>query len=231
MSDDSIMAKPRWTPQEDRKVVAHWRWFNLPDGRAFGVTAKDDDILDMVQSLPFDYIELGDMAADLETDLRTSTRIIGAMTNDNLIREQRENLDPETVQTVVPILAADLETAINLIHRLSNALGVQPGGDIWDEIKRLSDKYNMTYRPGPVFAPVQSEQEDPFDYHLKSYDSDTGREILSAKYDHDTGKFILTEAPAPALSGESDLAVTQEELDAPHDESERAWINGDDDVR
>jgi hypothetical protein len=63
------------------------------------------------------------------------------------------NLDMNTQDKIIGILTEDLELACNLLIRISVALGIQPGGEFYNKIKSLVEKYGMKMHYAKDYKP------------------------------------------------------------------------------
>lgn len=142
----SITSQPRWICVEDSNM------FRLTDGSEMSFTVDPLEpheavaIIDAVRKLPRDYLDLGNAAADLQHRIeRLEAQLAHTRLEIDTLRQRAE-----ADESVVPILAADLEKAINMAIRFAFALGVQANKDphsIYGELQTLAKKYKMNYEP------------------------------------------------------------------------------------
>jgi hypothetical protein len=134
------LATHRWTIQDRVLVLADGTEWKLP-------RRMPDNVLHEIARLPHDYIELGNFLTDLQETARLAERdaqtardeVAGyKMKYDNI-----KNQDIESLDKIVAVLSDDLEQACNLLIRISVALGIQPGGEFYNTIRDLVEKYGM----------------------------------------------------------------------------------------
>lgn len=98
------------------------------------------------------YEELGNEAADLKLE-RDAARRERDMLRARLSQvqgqiDQVDGLSEEKRDKVMLILMQDLEDCINMLKRYAYALGIQPGGILYEQVQALARKYKMgDYRP------------------------------------------------------------------------------------
>lgn len=104
-----------------------------------------------------DFEAIGHAAADLKIERDAARREVevwkheAAMLKDRL--DQINAVDVSDKARVMSILMDDLEHSINLLTRFAYALGIQEGGDLYDEVQKLRTKYKMgAYRPPTEYS-------------------------------------------------------------------------------
>lgn len=147
------LAKPRWKIEEstpcphrgsDATIKA---LFTTNKGEEFSVIAHPE-VIDQLIALPCDYIDLGNVAADLEHGEQKARGIIRELVAENRVLNQR--IDAAGDEAIVPILADDLEKALNIAIRWASALGIQENPDpdsLYGQLQTLAHKYKMNYTP------------------------------------------------------------------------------------
>lgn len=147
------MNQPRWKIEEsspcpiyegDTTVKA---LFTTRTGQEFSVIATPE-VIDQLISLPCDYIDLGNEAADLVREReQVENLFINEVDKNRVLRQRIEAMGDEAI---VPILAEDLEKTLNLAIRWAGALGIQMNPDpdsLYGQLQALAHKYKMHYTP------------------------------------------------------------------------------------
>lgn len=143
MSMVANTAKVRWT-------INHGV-LTLDDGTTWKLPKRFNKIPDNIRvalaNLPFDYFELGNAAADMKLERDGALRQLEALQAElfqyRRADEDLKALDPEKTDKVLEIMVNDMEAALNLLVRISFLLGIQPQGELYENIKRLVEKYGM----------------------------------------------------------------------------------------
>lgn len=136
-------------------TLARLRWkidgrtLTLADGTKCKLPRRTPEaVLRELARLPHDYLELGHRSADLHDDARLAERYLSAARGEaadwKMKYENIKGQDIESLDKITAILSDDLELACNLLIRISVALGIQPGGEFFNLIKNLVEKYGMT---------------------------------------------------------------------------------------
>lgn len=140
---------------EDEDIVNRQRWvvenhtLKFKDGTEFKLPSwTPPEVEEHLATLPADYVELGMAGSDLAVALAGATRQQLALEEELAALQAKvaAGEDQTKAQAVMTILQMDLETALNMVRRFAFALGVQPGGDLYDEIQALLTKYKMFYQ-------------------------------------------------------------------------------------
>lgn len=133
-------AQLRWTVENNTLKLADGTTWKLPKN-------LPEAIRDAIGSLPFDYFYLGNAAADAKEEARMVRRSIEPLRQEvrdwKMKYENIKNLDINSLDKIVAILSDDLELACNLLVRISIALGIQPGGEFYETIRALVEKYGI----------------------------------------------------------------------------------------
>lgn len=134
------LAKHRWIIEGNKLTLADGTEWKLP-------RKIPDAVKQELARLPYDYLELGNRCADLQDDARMARReadaVVGEAEGWKMKYENIVNLDVNTQDKIIGILTEDMELACNLLIRIAVALGIQPGGEFYNKIKNLVEKYGM----------------------------------------------------------------------------------------
>lgn len=186
------IAKVRWRYVETIPESGFWFWrkprryvFETGEGDRFEVSG-DENAIDYVSTLPWDYYELGQNAADFKLERHIDKRESEARLDDALaavgILQQR--LEAASDESLIPILTADLEKALNFMMRFAQSLGMQAQGPLYDEMQSLLSKYKMTYHAPTREQIIREAIEQP------GWARD---EVIQASFNPETGKLDMME--------------------------------------
>lgn len=169
VDDTSQLAEIRWELDTtticlhtDEDGDEYWTAdFDVSDESFFTVTVWDEDyhLIDLVNDLPQRYLELGNAAADRTFENRAEFRRLQQERDTfkqeyETLRDRIDGLgDDQRKERLLVILQEDLEKAINTLTRYAQALGIQQGGILYDQVQDLRTKYKM----GDYIAPTSHD--------------------------------------------------------------------------
>lgn len=136
------LAQLRWVVDYDTLTFADGEKIKFPEYVPLELIARLGDLAQ-------DFFRLGHAAAGEADDARMARRDrdnwkLQAERAEATLRDIRNN---DSNENILAILMGDLETAINLIFRFAGMLGIQAGGELYDAINALANKYKMHYTP------------------------------------------------------------------------------------
>jgi hypothetical protein len=143
---------PRWTLEDDGRTI------KFTDGERFKFPSwVDQAIVNRVAMLAADYVDLGMQWADTasERDAERSKAKVYKYQLDALVEKVEGLGDEDRNRRLLVILQQDLEHSINLLLRFAYALGVQPGGELYNELQGLARKYGMDYRAPKEYSAAE----------------------------------------------------------------------------
>lgn len=192
---DYKLAKPRWEVTGDDTIV-------FEDGSEHKLPAMPLEVIERLATLPQDYIELGNHAADLKWDAEQAVlqRENVQRSYDALI-ERLDAAEGKNKENLLVVLQEDLELAINLVLRFARALGVQAGGSLYEEIQAIANKYKMSYEaptsnnlyrnlnPAVPIHPVWTDEV--FHGHEEARAEGPEGEIFNVRFNSETGRLDI----------------------------------------
>jgi hypothetical protein len=136
------LASLRWTVDYDTLTFADGEKIKFPEWVPLELIARLGDLAQ-------DFYRLGNAAAAEVDGARMARRDrdnwkMQAERAEATLRDIRNN---DSNENILAILMGDLETAINMIFRFAGMLGIQTGGELYDAINALANKYKMHYTP------------------------------------------------------------------------------------
>jgi hypothetical protein len=234
-SHEPQLAQLRWVVDNDTLIFADGEQIKFPSWVPI-------DLIDRLAELPKDFYNLGNATADELDEARMARRVadtwkMRAERAEATLRDIRNN---ESNENILPVLMGDLETAINMIFRFAGMLGIQAGGELYDAINALANKYKMHYTPpkdysyeGTVapmlkvaggmakreFPILVQTNDDDFDYRETITAADRDPAQLTMNVNKDGVEIEEVQPP------EADLFADEHEPDQQYGRASRDWVN------
>lgn len=211
------LATPRWTQSETNP-----REFLLVKGiTSFKVGRRTSpEVIETIKQLPYDYLELGNRAADEQEDRRRAQAEVERLTTELAALQSRLAVPDEKRANVILTLSEDLEKSLQWMGRFMHALGLQEGGPLYEECAALMRKYKL-HPPTPAHS--WEDLHEPFSRSVLAPGTSplpNDDRIYKVSYNDEEGKLNFNYPEKP--STDIELEASEDELDPP--EESREWL-------